>query len=74
MDPPTILMPVQCPKCGGKSLSAFPILVVQIALTRWNNIALYANCHEESWDASEEEVVALRAFVGEEWLLAQKIA
>lgn len=68
MDQNTLFLPVKCPKCGEKSLSAFPVLVVQIALTRWNHIALYAHCHEVSWDASEEEVSALRAFVGEDWL------
>ena len=74
MDQPTIFLPVKCPQCGEKSLSAFPILVVHVALTRWNHIGLYADCHEQSWDASDEEVQALRAFVGEDWLQAQKSA
>ena len=71
MEHPSIFLPVMCPKCGEKSLSAFPILVVKTAVTHWNHIALYASCHGESWDASPDEVDALRAFVGKDWLLAQ---
>lgn len=74
MDQPTLFLPVKCPKCGEKSLSAFPARVVQIALTRWNHIALYADCHGTSWDASDEEMEALRAFVGQAWLIASKTA
>ena len=68
MDENSILLPVKCPKCGTKSLYAYPKLVVMVALTRWNHLLLYAPCHEGSWDASDTEVRALRAFVGENWL------
>ena len=65
-----ILLPVTCPICGLESMTAFPVQVVAIALSRWNNMALYASCHEGSWSASPSEIAKIRDFLGSEWVKA----
>jgi hypothetical protein len=67
-DPKTISLPVTCPHCGASSMSEFPLPVVLIALTRWNNMALYAECHATSWSASPDELERLREYLGPDWL------
>jgi hypothetical protein len=67
-----IPLPVTCPICGTESVTAFPALVVLTALTRWNNMALYASCHEGSWNASPAEIERIRAFLGEPWIDAHR--
>jgi hypothetical protein len=34
-----------------------------VALTQWNQMALYANCHPPSWSASPLELQAIRAYL-----------
>lgn len=68
MDNPTVVLPVTCPKCGKNSMSEFPIAVVAMAMARWNNMALYANCHEGGWDAQDSELERIRSYLGVEWL------
>ena len=68
MDIPMVAIPVRCPKCGALGLSEFPVVVVAIALVKWNNICLYAPCHEGGWDAAEREVEAIRQHLGREWI------
>ena len=68
MEYPTILLPVICRTCGAETLTEFPTLVVTVALSRWNHMALYSSCHEGTWDASPLEVKKLREFVGAQWL------
>lgn len=67
-----ILLPVTCPVCGTESLTEYPVLVVMTALTRWHNMALYASCHEGSWDASSAEMARIRAFLGDPWIEAHR--
>jgi len=53
-------------------MSEFPVQVVLIALTRWNNIALYASCHDAKWSARPAEVQQIRDYLGTEWLDAHR--
>jgi hypothetical protein len=68
MDIPMVGIPVRCPKCGLTGISEFPVVVVAIGLVKWNNMCLYAPCHEGGWDASENELEAIRHYLGREWL------
>jgi hypothetical protein len=68
MDIPMVAIPVRCPTCGALGLSEFPVLVVVIALVKWNNMCLYASCHEGGWDASERELEAIRHHLGRDWI------
>lgn len=70
MDETTVSIAVTCPHCGTESLSEFPVIVVVTALTRWNNMALYAACHQQRWDASTVELQGIRRQMGEEWIRA----
>jgi hypothetical protein len=67
-----ISLPVLCPRCGQSSQTKFPVPVVVIALTRWNNMALYCECHDSNWTATQEEIQTLRAYLGQEWLDAHR--
>jgi hypothetical protein len=62
-----ISLPVVCPRCGAVSMSEYPIQVVLMALTRWNNMALYCNCHESPWSASPADMQRIRDYLGAEW-------
>lgn len=44
-------------------MSNFPIGVVIVALTQWNQMALHASCHESSWNASPSDLQAIRAYI-----------
>jgi hypothetical protein len=68
MDIPVVAIPVRCPMCGCVGLSEFPVAVVAIALVKWNNMCLYAPCHEGAWDASERELEAIRHHLGRDWI------
>jgi hypothetical protein len=68
MDIPMVAIPVRCRKCGALGLSEFPVAVVAIALVKWNNMCLYAPCHEGGWDAGEKELDAIRHHLGREWI------
>jgi hypothetical protein len=68
MDIPVVAIPVRCPMCGSVGLSEFPVVVVAIALVKWNNMCLYAPCHEGAWDASERELEAIRHHLGRDWI------
>jgi hypothetical protein len=68
METPTVAIPVRCPKCGALGTSEFPALVVATALVRWNNMCLYAPCHEGGWDASGKELEAIRRHMGRDWI------
>jgi hypothetical protein len=68
MDMSMVTIPVRCPKCGASGLSEFPVMVVAIALIKWNNMCLYAPCHEGGWDASARELEAIRHHLGPEWI------
>jgi hypothetical protein len=63
-----VALPVRCPKCDAQGLSEFPFAVVAVALMKWNNMCLYAPCHEGAWDAGEKELEAIRHYLGREWL------
>jgi hypothetical protein len=63
-----VALPVRCPKCGAVGLSEFPVVVVAIALVEWNNMCLYAPCHEGGWDAGERELEAIRQHLGRDWI------
>ena len=65
---PMVAIPVRCPKCGALGLSQFPIAVVAIALFKWDNMCLYAPCHEGGWDACEKELEAVRQHLGRDWI------
>ena len=71
METPTVAIPVRCPKCGASGTSEFPIQVVAIALLKWNNMCLYAPCHEGGWDASDKELEAIRRHLGRDWIREQ---
>jgi len=64
----SVALPVNCPRCGESSWSEFPVEVVRIALTQWNNMALYCHCHEANWSASPEEIQRIRVYLGKDWL------
>ena len=68
MDIPMVAIPVRCPKCGALRISEFPVVVVAIALVKWNNMCLYASCHEGAWDAGERELEAIRQHLGRDWI------
>jgi hypothetical protein len=70
MNQPSILLPVVCPECGLASQSEFPIQVVMIGLTKWHQMAFYADCHSRPWSASASELRDTRAFLGEAWMEA----
>jgi len=63
-----VALPVRCPQCDAQGLSEFPVAVVVIALTKWNNMCLYSPCHDGSWDAGEKELEAIRQYLGRDWL------
>ena len=63
---PEIELPVNCPRCGQKSLSDFRLTVVAEGL-QTNQIRLYANCHLASWDASETELEQIREHLDSLW-------
>jgi hypothetical protein len=67
-----IALPVTCPQCGVDSWFEFPVQVVVIALTSWNNMALRASCHEESWSATESELTKIRDHLGAAWIEANR--
>jgi hypothetical protein len=62
-DEHVVALPVNCPRCGESSWSEFPI-----ALTQWNNMALYCHCHESNWSASPAEILGIRVYLGKDWL------
>ena len=68
MQDATVLLPITCPQCGLESLVEFPVIVVVAALTRWNQMALHAGCHDGSWNASPAELARIRSHVGESWI------
>jgi hypothetical protein len=68
MEIPMVAIPVRCPKCGAVRLSEFPVVVVTVALVKWNNMCLYAPCHEGGWDAGERELDAIRHHLGRDWI------
>src|ERR1700761_7043145 len=68
MDIPMVAIPVRCPRCGAIGMSEFPVMVVAIALVKWNNMCLYAPCHEGGWDAGGRELAAIRHFLGRDWI------
>lgn len=68
MQTPTVAIPVRCPKCGASGISEFPVLVVAVALVKWNNMCLHAPCHEGGWDASDKELEAIRRHLGRDWI------
>jgi hypothetical protein len=68
MDEPTISIPVTCPLCGLQSSSEFPVVVVSIAMLKWNNMRLYAACHGAYWDSTPQEIEQIRLHLGTEWL------
>ena len=68
----TIRLPTKCPKCGGESLVEFPVIVVATALTKWNHMALRANCCRVSWNASDSEIQQIKEYLGEPWILAHQ--
>jgi hypothetical protein len=68
MEIPMVAIPVRCPKCGALRLSQFPVVVVAMALVKWNNMCLYAPCHEGGWDAGERELEAIRHHLGRDWI------
>jgi hypothetical protein len=61
-------VPVQCPSCGIVRMTSFPVLVILAALTKWQQMRLYAGCHDGAWDASPAELQAIRQHLGEEWI------
>jgi hypothetical protein len=63
-----VAIPVRCPKCGAVGLSEYPVVVVAIALVKWNNMCLHAPCHEGGWDAGERELEAIRQHLGHDWI------
>jgi hypothetical protein len=71
MDESEVRIPVRCPECGTVTLTAFPSVVVAIALTSWHQMHLYSHCHEASWDATQSEMGSIREHLGEDWLLCQ---
>jgi hypothetical protein len=64
MNEPTVLLPVKCPQCTTGSMAEFPIIVVVTALTRWNHMALYGTCDHPPWDASAQDLEAMREYLG----------
>ncbi len=46
----------------------YPALVVEIAMTRWNNMRLSSPCHDVGWDASPAELRAINEFLGPAWV------
>jgi hypothetical protein len=64
VDESTIAIPVTCRQCGKTSMMHIPRLVIVTALTKWNCMALYTDCHPGSWDASAAEIEKIREFVG----------
>lgn len=56
-----LLLPVKCPVCSQESLSGFRASV--IAAGRGADVRLYANCHLVSWDATEQEMQAMRVYL-----------
>jgi hypothetical protein len=56
-----LLLPVKCPVCAQESLSGFRASV--IAAASGAGVRLYANCHLVSWDATEREMLAMRAYL-----------
>jgi len=71
MDVATVAIPVRCPQCDRESLYNFPEIVVLTALTRWNNMQLYAPCHDISWSATPSELQRIRQYLGDNWINAR---
>jgi hypothetical protein len=65
-----VLLSVTCPQCGMVSATKFPAVVVATALAQWGSMSLYASCHPQPWDATAAEFAAIRAHVGNDWVLA----
>lgn len=69
---PSVGIPVKCPLCRAEASVEFPVIVIITALTVWNNLRLYVNCHDVSWDASSTELDAIRCHLGTEWMLRHR--
>jgi len=65
---PVVQIPVNCPVCGTERLAEFPVAVVAIALTRWNNMRLQTTCHDVAWDATPRDLQRIRGYLGSQWL------
>jgi hypothetical protein len=63
MDEAVVRIPVTCPTCGTEHLVEVHEFVLKVALDRWNNMRLHADCHDVSWDASEAELERIRAYI-----------
>ena len=69
-----VQIPVRCPRCQLEQLGDYPEPVVLVALTRWNNMNLYAPCHDIYWSASASELRAIREYLGESWIASRSMA
>jgi hypothetical protein len=48
--------PVRCPICGFEQLAEFPAMIIAEALMNGQPLQLYADCHDQKWNASKLEL------------------
>jgi len=53
-------------------MTGFPVIVVVTALTSWQQMRLHAPCHHAAWDATPTDLRAIREYLGDAWLEAQR--
>lgn len=69
----TVRLALICPTCGNEQVVEYPVAVVAIALTRWNNMNLHSSCHPISWSASPCELKKIRDHMGENWIEEHRV-
>lgn len=60
---PLIRLPVICPICQSRVVTAFNAAEVVEALIDSKPVRLYASCHDTSWFADESEVQQIRQYI-----------
>jgi hypothetical protein len=67
----TVAIPVTCPICGSPGHADIPEIVLATALIQWNQMRLDSPCHAHAWDASADELAAIRNHLGADWMVAK---
>jgi hypothetical protein len=68
MDEAKVRFPVTCSICGAESLGSFEVSDIAGALINHRRVRLYATCHNQTWDATIDEVLQIREYLGSVWL------
>ena len=67
MNEPLVRFPVTCPECGVESIGTFRLTDIAAALIERRRVNLFADCHAQSWDASDVEQAQIREYLAAMW-------